>query len=930
MHVERSISMKMYSGLVRVALGACASVLLAAGCTGSQTPSNALVPSGMRAAATAPFQGAWIASGAQTRDLLYVSDDTDGGVYLYSYPAAKLQGRLPGARANGLCSSKNGNVFIPEGDEVLEYAHAGTRAIAVLRNPLGGDIEFCAVDPTTGDLAVSSGKSGVAIYVGAKGSAKVYRARQGRSYGSVAYDGSGNLFIANASHNLVELPKGAARFNDVAWSGMHTEHLGSIQWDGKYLAVQSAGSESTAMTVLRYSLTGSVATFGSETMLKGVQSPLQFLIRGTRLLVPDSSGVSFYAYPQGGAPLRVFKDAGEPRFATVSRAPAPEVAVTTYHYDNLRTGWNDRESSLTYANVNSSSFGLLSKVTLDDQVDSQPLVVPNVTTTRGATQGAHDVVYVATENDTIYAIDASSGTVLFQQSLGAPVPMPLGCNNNGPNVGITSTPVIDVSANVMYVVAYTLENYTPTYRIHELSLSDLTDVVPSVVVSASHTLTNGTLFAFNATYQRQRPALLEANGNVYAGFGSFCDYSASNSRGWLLGWQAGSLTPLSANRLNDSLTTSPDSFFLSSIWMSGYGPAADSSGNVYFVTGNSDYSGTTYNGVTNIQESVVKVSPDLTKLLSIFTPYDVADLDEGDVDFGSGGVLLLPLVKSSAVPLAAAAGKDGTMYLLDQNSLGGYVQGGPNNDLAEVQVGGCWCGQSYFAEKGSAHIVSSGGNAVTVWKVRDSRSIKLDLAATSPQLPGEQDPGFFTVVSSTRKGRNAIIWALARPAYVPGPMSLFAFTSQVQRGSSQLQTLYQGTAGYWAASNGDANLVPIVANGKVYVASYEQLDIFGLGGSASNASASRRGAMAYRGSINAPNEVTGTLVHISGSFLTLRTRSGKLVRIDDSEAVRHERTGDLVVGKPFNVRGKYDAVGVLHAAVIVRAKPSQASWLPDR
>ena len=115
--------------------------------------------------------------------------------------------------------------------------------------------------------------------------------------------------------------------------------------------------------------------------------------------------------------------------------------------------------------------------------------------------------------------------------------------------------------------------------------------MPSVVISASHTLTNGALFAFNATYQRQRPALLESNGNVYAGFGSFCDYAGSNSRGWLLGWQSGNLTPLPANRLNDMLFTSPDTFFLSSIWMSGYGLAADSSGNIYFVTGNSDYSG---------------------------------------------------------------------------------------------------------------------------------------------------------------------------------------------------------------------------------------------------------------------------------------------------------------------------------------------------
>ncbi len=269
---------------------------------------------------------------------------------------------------------------------------------------------------------------------------------------------------------------------------------------------------------------------------------------------------------------------------------------------------------MKYGNVNAGSFGLLHSLSLDDQVDTQPLLIPNVTTTRGGKSGsAHDVVYVATESNTIYAIDASSGTILFQTNLGAPVPAPLGCDNNGPNVGIDGTPVIDRAAGVMYVIAYTLEGSVPTYRIHELSLSDLSDVTPSVVVSASHTLTDGTTYNFNATYQRQRPGLLEANGNIYAGFGSFCDFSASQSRGWLLGWQAGSLIPLAANRLNDSLSQSPDSFFLTAIWMSGYGLAADPSGNIYFVTGNSDYSGNTYNGVTNVPESVVKVSADLTQ-----------------------------------------------------------------------------------------------------------------------------------------------------------------------------------------------------------------------------------------------------------------------------------------------------------------------------
>ncbi len=902
-------------------LAACASLALAAGCGGSPAPTSPLVPT------TASARGSSIASDAQTRDLLYVSDRKDGSVSVYSLPEGSLRDRIPDIRANGLCSSESGDVFIPKNNEVLEYAHDGARPIAVFRSSLGGAVQFCAVDPSTGNLAVAGAKSGLAIYVGAKAGPKVYRTGHHDRFSSVAYDGDGNLFVVSTNRNLLELPNGDTRLRDVSWNGTRPGNLGSIQSDGEYLAVESPGTASTPTTVFRYTVSGAEATLAGKTVLRGTQSPQQVLIHGGELVVPGAAGVTFYGYPGGGSPLKLVKETGEPQFATVSRAPAPEVAVTTYHYDNLRTGWNDRESSLTYRSVGGGSFGLLKAVALDDQVDAQPLVVPNETTTRGTTQGTHDVVYVATENDSVYAIDASSGTVLFHQSLGTPVQTPLGCTNNGPNVGITGTPVIDLSANVMYVIAYTLENHTPTYRIHELSLSNLTDVVPSVVVSASHTLTNGTLFAFNATYQRQRPALLESNGNVYAGFGSFCDYAGSNSRGWLLGWQSGNLTPLPANRLNDMLFTSPDTFFLSSIWMSGYGLAADSSGNIYFVTGNSDYSGNTYNGVTNIPESVVKVSSDLTNLLSVFTPSNVAYLDETDEDFGSGGVLLLPAL-SSSTPLAAAAGKYGTMYLLDQNSLGGYNKYS-NNDLAAVQIGGCWCGESYFASKGRQRIVGSGGNEVTVWKVKDSSSVSLNLSATSPGLSSGQDPGFFTSVSS-RKGHNAIIWALARPAYVPGSMSLYALTSEAKHGSTQLQTLYQGTAGYWDATNGNANLVPVVANGKVYVASYEQLDIFGLGGSAANASAARVRAVAFRGPTHAPSEMTGTLLKINGSFLTLRTRSGKLVRVDDSEAVRHQRTGDLVPGEPFNVRGKYDAAGVLHAVTIVRAKPSQTSWFPDR
>src|SRR5271155_5676608 len=297
-----------------------------------------------------------------------------------------------------------------------------------------------------------------------------------------------------------------------------------------------------------------------------------------------------------------------------------QTSGTTYHYDNYRTGWNQSESVLTPANVASSAFGHLETVTLDDQVDAQPLVVPGVMITAGSFKGLHDVVYVATEGNTIYAIDTHTRTVLLSPNFGKPVSYPLGCGNNGPNVGINSTPVIDPESKTLYVIIYTQDQSGPAYRLHALDLGSLADKVTPQVISASHELNNGTTFHFNATYQRQRPALLLANGSIYAGFGSFCDSGANISRGWLLGWTAGSLAPFPSNHLLDRQATAPNSFFLSAIWMSGYGPAADDAGNILFVTGNSDPSGTTYDGITDIQESVVKVSPTLTTVLDLFTP----------------------------------------------------------------------------------------------------------------------------------------------------------------------------------------------------------------------------------------------------------------------------------------------------------------------
>jgi hypothetical protein len=514
--------------------------------------------------------------------------------------------------------------------------------------------------------------------------------------------------------------------------------------------------------------------------------------------------------------------------AGVSAPPAAgQTSITTYHYDNNRTGWNQTETVLKPSNVGAATFGLRTIVPLDDQVDAQPLVVPGVPITAGKYPGTHDVVYVATGNNSVYAIDVHSGAVLLHASFGAPVSFPLGCTNNGPNVGITSTPVIDLSSNTLYAMVYTQASTGPAYYLHALDLGSLTDKVTPQLVTASHTLTDGSTFTFNATYQRQRPGLLLANGVIYAGFGSFCDFSANVSRGWLLGWSAGTLTPLAGNQLLDQLATSADNFFLSSIWMSGYGPATDDSGNILVVTGNSDPSGTSYNGVTNIQESVVKIAPTLTAVLDLFTPRDQARLDEQDTDFGSGGVLVLPDQPGSTPRLAVAAGKDGNMYLMDEDDLGGYSTT-TDNVLGAYPIGGCWCGQSYFVDPsdGAGRVVSSGGQNAIVWKVLTSPSVSLQKVAESVGIGGSQGPGFFTSISSNGTS-NPIIWALSRPQNISkSPIYLFAFNPDA--GASPLQPLFEAVAGLWPNLGGNSNLVPVVANGHVFVASNKELRIFGL------------------------------------------------------------------------------------------------------
>jgi hypothetical protein len=606
-------------------------------------------------------------------------------------------------------------------------------------------------------------------------------------------------------------------------------------------------------------------------------------------------------------------------------AGAAEVAVTTYHYNIQRTGWNQQETTLS-ASAFPANFGIITTVPLDDQVDTQPLLVPGET----IAGGVHDVLYVTTEGNTVYALDANTGQVLLTRNLGTSVNMAKlnGCGNNGPNVGINGTPVIDLARQHLYVIAF-VDGSPPTYQLHALNLLTLTDDIPPVTVSAAHTLTDGTTFNFNATYQRQRPALLEFKGTIYAGFGSFCDFNANDSRGWVLGWTAKTLKPLASNQLNDTQATSPTSFFLSSVWMSGFGLASNGT-NIYFSTGNSDcnfYTDDctskpgTYDGVTNIQESVIGIEPSLATRTGVFTPSNVYDMDVADADLGAAGVLLMPPLGKSGIELAAIVSKDGRLWLLNQNNLG--------TDVQETQLGkGCWCGPSYFrGADNHPRLITSAGSLQT-WTVNVSATTAgLALESTTSTIPVGQDPGFFTSVSSNgHTAGSAIIWAVGRPTSSTNDvLTLYAFNAAPSGGT--LPLLYSATAGNWPNLNGNANIVPMVANGKVYVGSYKAMTIFGPGGTAAPAAAIAP--------IDPPladnmNRVTGTLIEMDHTQLTLLTRTGEKVAVDASGAVARQRSTKLVLGEPLTAVGPTRSGEALwKVTAIMRAKPGQGAWPSD-
>jgi hypothetical protein len=281
----------------------------------------------------------------------------------------------------------------------------------------------------------------------------------------------------------------------------------------------------------------------------------------------------------------------------------------------------------------------------------------------------------------------------------------------------------------------------------------------------------------------------------------------------------------------------------------------------------------------------------------------------------------------------------------DRDFLGSPV--GPPNYLLDVkQIGSCWCAPSYFTgPDGIGRVVSSGStgvgdnpyNAATiaVWKLQTSPAPQFVLeGAAAPTASGE-DGGTFTVVSSngTQAG-TGIIWTVGRPSPSVANHAVILYAFAAPPNSGVLVPLFGGVAGYWPYTSADANIVPVVANGKVLVAACRTLVIFGLRPPAAAPHSLKVIPPPQTAGLSepreAPHEVTGTLLEIKESTLSIKTRSGKTVMIDATKAAQEQRSAVLAIGKAFSVQGTYDANGKLLATIILRAKPSAGAWPPDR
>ena len=499
--------------------------------------------------------------------------------------------------------------------------------------------------------------------------------------------------------------------------------------------------------------------------------------------------------------------------------------VLTYHNDIARTGQNLNETVLTTSNVTSAKFGKLGFYSVDGLVDAQPLYASNVAVPGN---GTHNILIAVTEHDSVYAFDADSGTTIWQMSMlktGEATSDNRGCGQVSPEIGVTSTPVIDRTrgANgVVYIVAMSKDG-TGKYhqRLHALDLALGTELFSGPVdIQAKYPGTgdnsDGINVIFDPGQYKERAALLLMNGILYTSWASHCDIRPYT--GWIIAYNAATLAQTSV------LNVTPNGNE-GAIWMAGAGLAADNSGNIYFLDANGDFdtslnaSGFPSNG--DYGNAFMKISTSAGLAVADYFEMDNQASENGsDADLGSGGAMVLPDLNDGSghtMHLAVGAGKDTNLYVVNRDSMGKF---NPNNnnaidqELAGKLPGGVWAMPAYFNNTVYYGSVGSPIQAFTITNAKLSASA----AAHTPNsfvYPGA------TPSVSANSSSNGIVWAVENST----PAVLHAYDAGTL---NELYNSNQASGSRDHFGGGNKFMTPTIVNGKVFVGTPNGVAVFGL------------------------------------------------------------------------------------------------------
>ncbi len=517
---------------------------------------------------------------------------------------------------------------------------------------------------------------------------------------------------------------------------------------------------------------------------------------------------------------------------TSAAAQTPPLAVLTQHNDNARTGDNLRETLLNTSSVNVHRFGKLWTRYVDGYLYAQPLYVPNV---RIPGKGLHNVIYLATAHNSMYAFDADDPKAVlpfWRVNLGPSVPADEVYTTKWTDmrveIGITSTPVIDPSTNTIFVEAKTKENGTYVQRMHALDIttgaerpSSPVEIKASVPGTGMESASG--IVTFNPVKELQRPGLLLANGTVYLAFGSHAD--SPPFHGWILGYDARTL----AQTCVFNLTPNGDE---GSIWQAGMGMASDSSGSIYAMIGNGTFDADT--GGADYGDSIVRLAPKPGSLTvaDYFTPYNQQNLSENDQDTGASGPLLIP-----GTNLLLGGGKNGYLYLTQQSKLGHYQ---PQSDSQIVQTfqitrGNCHGSAVYWN--------GPGGPQVYIWpefahlmafRLSGGKLAETPASKSAVAVPDGMPGAFLSVSADGSKAETGIVWssapydANANWETVPGILRAYDASDLTHELWNSKMNPARDDLGMFAKF-----CAPTVVNGKVYLSTFsKQLQVYGLLGNA--------------------------------------------------------------------------------------------------